>query len=71
MAAYLSEVSAVKGHAMGPEVFEEVREDFFLDVLRLNTISHTALLYYLCMREGEGREEGWREGGGESWEVRE
>lgn len=60
MAAYLSEVSTVKGHAMGPEVFEEVREDFFLDVLGLNTISHAALLYYLWGGEGGGVERGRR-----------
>ena len=59
---------------MGPEVFEEVRQDFFLDVLRFHTISHAALLYYLDMREGEGWVERGRGGVGgerEGWEGRE
>jgi len=44
---YLSVVSAVQCHPVVPEVFEEVWEDFILNVLWFHTISSTALLHHL------------------------
>lgn len=43
----LSEVPSVQGHPLVPEVPEEVRQDLLLDIVGLNTISHTTLLHHL------------------------
>ena len=43
----LSVVSAVKRHALVPEVFEEGRQDLILDVLGFHTIRGTTLLHHL------------------------
>ena len=69
--ADLSEVPTVEGHAVRPEVFEEVWEDFLLDILRLHTISHTALLHHLRGRGGGRKGKGGREREGEGGRGRE
>ena len=51
--SHLSEVPLVKSHSVGPEMSEKVRQDLFLNILRLNTIRHTALFYHLRERERE------------------
>ena len=44
MAPYLAVVSAVQGHSLVPEMFEECRQNLIFNVLRLNTVSGTTLL---------------------------
>ena len=52
LVSHLSEVPPVEGHAVVPEVLEEVWQDLLLDVLRLHAVRHAALLHHL----GEGED---------------
>lgn len=54
---HLSKVSFVEGHSLVPKMSEKVWENFLLDVVRLHSVRHTALLHHLS-RDCHGYEDG-------------
>lgn len=47
----LSVVTSIEGHAVVPEVLEEVRQDLVHNVLRLHAVSTATLFHYLQQKQ--------------------